>query len=389
MTVLPFPRVNIPSTLVIAGGSSRLVGTEAKRLGLKRILVVSDAYMDKVGLLKQVVSDIEAAGLFATPFIGVQPDPTVANVDAGLAILRLHKCDGIVALGGGSPMDAAKAISVMSTNAGKIEDFKGLHKIPLAGIPLIAIPTTAGTGSEVTKVTVITDDVKHVKMMILDAHLLPTAALVDFELTMSMPPMLTAAVGIDSFTHALEAYVSKKANPLSDLFALESGRLIAVNLRTAFSEPSNRAAREAMMTGATLGGMAFSNASVCLVHGMSRPIGAHFHVPHGLSNAMLLPAVTKFSVSSAAKRYADFTRHVGLSKNSDDSAACKDLVAALVSINRDLKVPSPKGYGIDAAAYEKVMASMAEEALASGSPGNNPRVPTAAEIVELYKEVWA
>ena len=387
-TLPPLPRLNVPSTLVIGGGSSKLVGQEARRLKIQRPLVVSDAYLEKAGLLRAVLDALAGEGIKGEPFFDVQPDPTVANVDAGLNVLRGTNCDGIIAIGGGSSLDAAKAIAVMSRNSGTLADYMGYHKIPNAGLPLIAIPTTAGTGSEVTKVTVITDEVRHVKMMILDAHLLPTAALVDYELTLTMPAKLTAAVGVDSLTHALEAYVSRKAHAMSDLLALESGRLIVANLRQAFSEPGNRPAREAMMLGATLGGMAFSNASVCLVHGMSRPIGAHFHVPHGLSNAMLLPKITAFSVESAAGRYAAFARHAGLAKASDDAGACRELVAALTALNRDLQVPSPKAYGIAADAFASVVTSMATEALASGSPGNNPRVPTAEEIVTLYRACY-
>src|SRR5262249_42481630 len=206
--------------------------------------------------------------------------------------------------------------------------------------------------------------------------------------TLTMPAALTAAVGIDTLTHALEAYVSKKAHALTDLVALEAARLIAANLRSAFREPQNRSAREAMMRGATLGGIAFSNASVALVHGMSRPIGAYFHVPHGLSNAMLLPAVTAFSVWGAPQRYAQIARHAGFSQASDDQAACQDLVVALAQLNRDLRVPSLQDYGIERAAFERVVGQMAQDALASGSPGFNPRVPSAEEIAGLYRQCY-
>jgi len=383
------PRINIPSTLIIAGGASRKAGTEAKRLGIRRALVVTDPYLEKIGLADQVQQDLAKENVESALFAGVDPDPSVANMQAGLAMLQDAKADGIVAIGGGSSIDCAKAMSIMSRNEGTIADYMGYHKIPKAGVPMIAIPTTAGTGSEVTKVTVITDTDRNVKMMLLDVHLLPTAALVDYRLTMTMPKPLTAAVGVDSLTHAIEAYVSKKAQPVSDFIALESARLIAMNLRTACREPDNVAAREAMMRGATLGGIAFSNASVALVHGMSRPIGAHFHVPHGLSNAMLLPAVTRFSVEAAPTRYAHLARHVGLANVTDDTAACSELVESLDQLNADLEVPTPRDYGIDRAAYEKVIPEMAESALASGSPSFNPRIVTAEEIGKLYRECYA
>jgi alcohol dehydrogenase class IV len=385
---VPLPRVNIPPTLVIGGGASRLVGQEAARLRMRRPLVVTDPYLEKMGLAQRTLDDLAAEKIAGQLFATVDPDPTLANVEAGLELLRSGDCDGVIAIGGGSSIDAAKAIAIMSRNAGPLADYMGYHKIPAPGLPLIAVPTTAGTGSEVTKVTVITDTERQVKMMVLDAHLLPAVALVDYELTLSMPAGLTAAVGIDSLTHAIEAYVSRKASPFTDLIALEAARLIGGNLRTAFHEPQNRAAREAMMSGATLAGIAFSNSSVALVHGMSRPIGAYFHVPHGLSNAMLLPAVTRFSVSAAQARYGTIARHAGLANSSDDTQAGEELIASLEALNREMRVPSPQQYGIDPAKYEQVLPRMAADALASGSPANNPRVPTADEIIALYRQCF-
>lgn len=387
-TSLPLPRLNIPSTLVIGAGASRLVGQEAARLRIKRPLVVTDAYLEKVGLAQQVLDDLAAADIQGTVFARVDPDPSLANVHDGLAALRQSECDAVIAIGGGSSLDAGKTIAVMSRNAGAVADYMGYHKVPQPGLPVIAIPTTAGTGAEVTKAVVITDTERQVKMLLMDAHLLPTAALVDYELSLTMPGPLTVAVGVDSLTHAIEAYVSRKANPVTDLVALEAARLIGANLRNAYEEPSDRTAREAMMLGATLAGIAFSNASVALVHGMSRPIGAYFHVPHGLSNAMLLPAVTEFSVSAATARYATVARHAGLADAADDRVAGDQLVQSLKDLNRDLRVPTPSAYGIDPVKYREVTSQMALDALASGSPGNNPRVPTAEEIVALYERVF-
>jgi alcohol dehydrogenase class IV len=251
------------------------------------------------------------------------------------------------------------------------------------------VPTTAGTGSEVTRFTVITDTERNEKMLIAGLAALPLAALVDYELTYSVPPRTTADTGIDSLTHALEAYVSKRANPYSDTVARRAMALIARNLRTAYAEPANATAREAMMLGATLAGLAFSNSSVALVHGMSRPIGAHFHVAHGLSNAMLLPAVTAFSLPAALPRYAEAARAMGFAHEDEgDQAAAARLVEELRALNRDLAVPTPRSYGLDEAAWRALIPTMAEQALASGSPANNPRVPTKAEIIALYEQVW-
>ena len=211
----------------------------------------------------------------------------------------------------------------------------------------------------------------------------------DYELTFSVPARTTADTGIDSFTHALEAYVSKRANPFSDALALAAMELIGRHLRTAYAEPRNAAAREGMMIGATQAGLAFSNSSVALVHGMSRPIGAHFHVPHGLSNAMLMPAITRFSVDGAPARYAEASRRVGFADPTDsDAVAAAKLITGLEAWNKELKVPTPAEFGISEEAWNGKMALMAEQALASGSPNNNPLVPDAAQIISLYREVW-
>jgi alcohol dehydrogenase class IV len=279
---------------------------------------------------------------------------------------------------------------MLVANGGHPRDYKVPNLIPKNGPPHVAIPTTAGTGSEVTRFTVITDSAKDEKMLIAGSTLLPTAAVLDYELTMSMPKRLTADTGTDSLTHAIEAYVSRKANSFSDTFALAAMKTIWEELPTAFNEPGNRRAREAMMLAATLAGVAFSNASVALVHGMSRPIGAFFHVPHGLSNAMLLPAVTKFSVEAAAQRYADCARVMSVATAADSTTvALTKLVDSLYRRNQELEVPSPKKYGISEQKYFDAIPTMAAQALASGSPQNNPRIPTAEEIAQLYHEAWA
>ena len=218
---------------------------------------------------------------------------------------------------------------------------------------------------------------------------MPVAALIDYKLTLTLPVRTTADTGIDALTHAIEAYVSRKANPYSDTQALAAMRLIGPNLRRVYENGSDEEAREAMMIGSTLAGIAFSNASVALVHGMSRPIGAFFHVPHGLSNAMLLPSVTAYSISSAPERYAQCSRSIGAASPSDpDAVANARLVSFLEAINRDLSVPTLQEFGVTRERFDEVVTTMAEQALASGSPGNNPRVPTVEEMVELYQALW-
>jgi alcohol dehydrogenase len=354
------------------------------------VLVVTDAFMVKSGVVARLLAPLHEGGIETAVFDGVQPDPTVQNVRDGLALYRSSGAEAVVAIGGGSPLDAGKAISILTTNPEPLADYMGYHKIPKAGAPLLAIPTTAGTGSEVTKVAVITDTERDVKMMILDQHLLPVVALVDYELTLSMPAPLTAHVGVDTLTHGIEAYVSRKASEMTDPIALSCIRLASTHLVKAWEEPENLAAREGMMLSATQGGMAFANSSVCLVHGMSRPLGLLFHIPHGLSNAMLLPAVTRFSLTGAEARYVTVARTMGLcAADASDASAAAFLVEGLEKLNARLEVPRIRDFkGATLEVFEAALEKMASDALASGSPANNPVVPTASEIVQLYREAW-
>jgi alcohol dehydrogenase class IV len=236
---------------------------------------------------------------------------------------------------------------------------------------------------------VITDVERGEKLLVAGDTLLPSAAVVDYELTLTMPARLTADTGTDSLTHAIEAFVSRKANPFTDAFALAAMKTIWRELPTCFRQPGNIQAREAMMLAATQAGIAFSNASVALVHGMSRPLGAHFHIPHGLSNAMLLPAVTAFSAEAALDRYAECARTMGVAEAQEsDQAAVDRLTRALYQRNAELQVPSPKQFGIAEERYAALVSTMAEQALASGSPQNNPRIPTAEEIEQIYHQAW-
>ena len=331
---------NVPPTIIVGAGASRELPTQIKRLRATRVLLVTDRFFEQNGLAAHIVQLLDQEGIAAHVVADVQPDPTVGNVQAGLRAYHGSQAEAIVALGGGSPIDAAKAIAILTTNPEPLSQYAGYHNIPNAGAPLIVIPTTAGTGSEVTKVAVITDTERDVKMMILDLHLLATVALVDYELTMSMPRGLTALVGVDTLTHGIEAYVSRKSNGLTDPIALSCMRLVASHLATAWNESGNRTAREAMALAACQGGMAFSNSSVCLVHGMSRPIGAVFHLPHGLSNAVLLPTVTRFSLSGAPQRYATIARTMGVASEQDsDEAAGQTLVDGLEALNVRLAIP--------------------------------------------------
>jgi alcohol dehydrogenase class IV len=378
-----------PREVMIGGGAVRRLPHLMARFGFTRPLIVTDPTMVATGLIERCLGPLREAGLAFEVFSDTVPEPTDDVVEAGVAHIRAGAFDCLIGFGGGSPIDTAKAMTILAAGSGKMRDYKVPAAADRALLPLIAIPTTAGTGSEMTRFTVITDRERDEKMLIAGLGALPLAALVDFELTLTRPPRQTADTGIDALTHALEAYVSRRATPYSDALALAALRLIGPHLERAYRNPEDHAAREAMMLGASLAGLAFSNSSVALVHGLSRPIGAHFHVPHGLSNAMLLPTVTRFSLSAALPRYAAAARALGFAAaDEDDERAGERLVEALERLNRDLAVPSPRAFGIDAAAWEEKLPLMAEQALASGSPANNPRVPETAEILTLYRAAY-
>lgn len=379
----------LPRVLQTGAGASLQIPQILASLGCMRPLIITDRMMVELGYAGRIQNALADTGLYADVFSDTVPEPTVASIQAGVETARGGGYDSIIALGGGSPIDSAKAIGILAKHGGEMRDYKFPRNVTEAGLPIIAIPTTAGTGSEVTRFTIITDEKSDEKMLCVGAGFMPVAALVDFELTLSLPPRVTADTGIDALTHAIEAYVSKKANLFSDAQALAAMRLIGPNLRRVYAQGDDRVAREAVMLGSTLAGLAFSSASVALVHGMSRPIGAFFHVPHGLSNAMLLPAVTAFSIPAARDRYADCARAMGVATASDsDNTAVEKLLAELEAINAELNVPTPAQFGIDRNQFFELMPTMARQALASGSPGNNPRVPSEAEMVELYRSLW-
>jgi alcohol dehydrogenase class IV len=360
-------------------------------LGAKRTLVVADPYFPREsGPLAELTASLTQAGIVTEVFTAFQPDPTDANVIAGSGRLRSFGADSILALGGGSAIDVAKIIGAASANLEHLSTFQGYERVPKAGPPLIAIPTTAGTGSEATKVAVITDTTRNTKMMILDPKLMPAVAIVDWELTASMPRPLTAHVGVDTLTHGIEAYVSRKANTLTDTLASSCVAKVQTYLRRAWQNAEDAKAREGMSLAALQGGLAFTNSSVCLVHGMSRPLGAVFHLPHGLSNAVLLPAVTRFSWRGSIRRYAEVSRTMGLAADrKSDDYACEALVESLDELNQALQVPRLRECcGDDIARFRSALPKMAADALESGSPQNNPVVPAAEQIMELFDKAW-
>ena len=385
-------RVCVPRYMQIGKGSLSQLPEILNIIGsVKSPLIVTDKQMVKFGYVKKLQEILLKAGLKSSVFDDTIPDPTDTVVLNGIDILKKNKNDAVIGFGGGSPIDTAKAIAVLSQYSKNIQDYKPPSTFDKKGLPIIAIPTTAGTGSEVTHHSVIIDTKSNnfEKISCRGEGFVPIVSIVDYELTLSKPRRLTIDSAIDTLTHGIEAYVSKKATMFSDRMALDTIRLVQENIYAVDKDPKDFKAREGLMLAATLGGLAFSNASICLVHGMSRPLGSNFKVPHGLSNAMLLPTITEFSIDHAKSRYADCSRAGNFASPTDeDNVACEKLIKGLYKLNNDFDVPSMRTFGIDEKNFEGELENMATDAEVSGAPNLNPRVPTVNEMVDLYGKAW-
>ncbi|MDO6561107.1 iron-containing alcohol dehydrogenase [Paraglaciecola chathamensis] len=381
--------INLPKIMQIGAGAINALPATLEQLGCHYPCIITDSTMVRLGYTESITDLLNAHGLGYGLFSETMAEPSEDSILPAVALVQREKYDCLLALGGGSAIDTAKAIALLATHGGSMRDYKMPRPVNLSSMPVIAIPTTAGTGSEATQATIITDASTDEKMLCMGSGLMPMAAIVDYELTLSLPSRIAADTGIDALTHAIEAYVSRKANLFSDQQAIAAMKLIGQNLLNTCQDAKDLAAREAVMLGATLAGIAFSNASVALVHGMSRPLGVHFHVPHGLSNAMLLPTVTEYSISSAPTRYAQCAMYMGLVDNiEDENQAHQALLNQLKRINQTLSVPSLAEFGVDKDVFFSTLPLMAEQALASGSPNNNPRQVDKNEIVKLYETAW-
>ena len=380
----------LPKFINIGAGKVNSVNDILKKLNCENPIIITDKTMVELNIIEPLERTLTEMQIRYEIFNNTMPEPTAESIEEGVKLIKNGSFDCIIAFGGGSPIDSAKAMSILASKGGKMEDYKFPVISLESGIPLIAIPTTAGTGSEATKFTIITNEKNDEKMLCVGPAFMPIAAIVDYELTYSVPQRTTADTAIDSLTHAIEAFVSKKSNLFSDTQAISAMELIAPNIRRAYSNGKDKEAREKLMTGATLAGIAFSNSSVALVHGMSRPIGAFYHVPHGLSNAMLLPTVTEFSIPAAPERYSKCAKAMGIA-NFDDSIeeSNKKLLNELKQLNLDLKVPTLEEFGVKKETFFQSIDSMTTQAIASGSPNNNPIVPKHDELVLLYKKLWS
>lgn len=354
----------------------------------KKALIVTDQMMVKFGNAAKVENALKAANVPYVIYDGSNTEPTDVIVDEGLKIYKEEGCDFLIALGGGSPMDTAKAIAMLTVCPGKLRDY--MHTVIDMPVPfIVAIPTTAGTGSEATKNTIIADTETNVKMLLGGPSLIPDLAVVDPTFTMTAPPKVTAATGIDALTHVIEAYTSRKAIPMTDMFALSAIKKIHKNLPICYKDGQNVEARMQMSVAALEAGIAFTNASVTIVHGMSRPIGALFHIAHGVSNAILLPACMEFAIKENTDRFATIGRIMGVAdENTPDEEAAQAFVKEVTRFCKEVGIPTLAELGVAKEDFFAQLDKMASDALESGSPQNTMRIPTKEDLIEIYKKLY-
>lgn len=358
-----------------------------KKMGNKAF-IVTGRHVAVSDMMKQLTALLDENGIGCVIFDGITGEPTDTMIENGVEMLKSSGCDFIIGIGGGSPLDSAKAIAAMTVNGGSIADYNG-KEITGEILPLAAIPTTAGTGSEATKFTVITDSEKGIKMLLKGDVLVPKLAIVDSSFTVGAPKSVTSATGLDALTHAVEAYTSRKAFSMTDTLAVSAVKRIMKYLPIAYKEPDNSLAREQMSIAALEAGICINNSSVTIVHGMSRPIGALFHVPHGMSNAMLLKECLSFAVSGAYEKFANLGRETGVASDSDSNeTAAEKFIDSLQNICDVCDIPTLEQYGIDRDEYYSKISKMATDAVASGSPANTVKEVTVDDCIEIYKKLY-
>lgn len=382
MSHLVIPNHTVVGTNVLGEAAPLL-----KKMGNKAF-IVTGRHVAVSDMMKQLTALLDENGIDCVIFDGITGEPTDTMIEKGVEMLKSSGCDFIIGIGGGSPLDSAKAIAAMAVNEGSIADYNG-KEITGEILPLAAIPTTAGTGSEATKFTVITDSEKGIKMLLKGDVLVPKLAIVDSSFTVGAPKSVTSATGLDALTHAVEAYTSRKAFSMTDTLAVSAVKRIMKYLPIAYREPDNALAREQMSIAALEAGICINNSSVTIVHGMSRPIGALFHVPHGMSNAMLLKECLSFAVSGAYEKFANLGRETGVASDSDSNeTAAEKFIDSLQNICDVCEIPTLEQYGIDRDEYYSKISKMATDAVASGSPANTVKEVTVDDCIEIYKKLY-
>jgi alcohol dehydrogenase len=373
----------IPTVSLMGVGCSKEAGEQAKALGASNLLIVTDAGLAKMGVADTIKGYIEAAGLKAIIFDGAEPNPTDTNVHAGVTVYQDNKCDGIVSLGGGSSHDCGKGVGMVIGNGGHIRDFEGVNKSTKPMPPFLAINTTAGTASEMTRFCIITNTETHVKMAIVDWRCTPNIAINDPVLMVGKPPALTAATGMDALTHAVEAYVSTIATPITDACAIKAIELVAQYLSPAVANGANLEARDKMAYAEYLAGMAFNNASLGYVHSMAHQLGGFYNLPHGVCNAILLPAVSQYNLIACPKRFADIAVAMGENINGlSVTEAAEKAIVAIRRLSASIGIPT----GLKALNVKEAdLKLMAENAKKDACQFTNPRTASLEQVVEIFK----
>lgn len=376
---------SIPQHVIFGKGSLGKLPEAAKALGKNKALIISGPHLNRIGMVDKCQAALSAAGIGSAAFTETEGNPSTETVEKAVDAYKSSGADFIVAFGGGSPLDVAKAAGILAAYGGKITEYEGGGKVPGPVVPMIAIPTTAGTGSEVTSFSVITDHSRNYKLSVSSNYLLPSYAILDPELIASVPAGTAAACGVDAMVHALEAYLSLAASPFFDMFALKALQLIGKNLRAYAANRGNEAAAEAMMMGSLFAGIAFSHARLGDVHAMSHPVSAYFNVAHGVANAILLPVIVEYNELADQGKYYDIYRCVAKAPVPEAMFYSHMLTEELRALNMELGIPSClKDAGVKAEYFDAI----AEDAMKSGNISVNPRSTTKADVLELYKKAF-
>lgn len=373
----------IPQDVIFGKGSFERLPEILRKANCKNVFLISDPGLKKVGLVDRAAKIIQNAGLQYTEFLELQPNPTVHNVTEAVKAFKASDAESIIALGGGGPMDVAKATGLLATYGGSVIDYVGLEKVSGSVVPMIAIPTTAGTGSEVTASSVITDSETNFKMSIISHYLIPQYALLDPDLIMTLPASIAAACGVDAFIHAMEAYLSKMGNPFTDAMAEKAMEMIGRSIRAFVASRDNEDAACDMMIGSNLAGVAFASALLGNIHAMSHPVSGFFGVAHGVANAILMPTIVEYNALADNGRYRKIYDYIALGKKSDDSFTSDMLVATLKKLNEDLGIPTNlTAVGVT----EDKLPEMVADAMKSGNILRNPRQSTSKDVEMLYRK---
>lgn len=374
---------SVPQEIIVGKGSLARLPEAAEKLGGKHGFIISGPHLNKMGIVASCSESLENAGIKVDAYTETEGNPSVETVEKAAAAFCKSGADFIIALGGGSPMDVAKAVGVVARYGGSITEYEGGGRVPGDIIPLIAIPTTAGTGSEVTAFSVITDHSRNYKLTVFSYKLIPAYAILDPELLTTAPVSVAAACGIDAMVHALEAYISKDASPFSDAMAEKALELIGKNIRRYVADRTDIEAAEAMITGSLFAGIAFSWARLGDVHAMSHPVSAYFDVPHGVANAILLPTIVEYNALADRGKYLKLFNYISLTPASEAEFEPFMLVDLLTELNEQLGIPGSLGeVGVTADKFD----AMADDAMKSGNIAVNPRSTTKKDVLSLYEK---